>query len=418
MTRLIFLLILLTGQGACSTLTRKELNSKSDYAPAVAALGRGHYDKALERLPDGEEDGFITTFEAAWLGLLAGRPVDNKALTEFGEELEEERLLRVARLGTSFFYKETADGYFPGEHEAILLHIVNGMLFARQGEFEAARVEARRASFYLETPETSGGNRDKVFDDAGLRLWLGALWLAAGSWSDARVDFRRAAAMAPRPGFLRELAERPEPPGRFFIALSGPGPEVSWQPQAKLSMANGLARLTFEPGSKAQPLRRREPGQKPVPLRAFAGKPWYKRHQQRNHEIRDVLEHTRYVTEGLLATGAAGVGYAAGAATGVVISATGIALGVGIGLGALLVGAKIGGDLGGAIALIGLGGGGSLAAASVETAEDVYDESTRVSQKLVRDTMDLSEKYRFVRFLPDFIYAGSGGPEAGPSLTL
>ena len=65
---------------------------------------------------------------------------------------------------------------------------------------------------------------------------------------------------------------------------------------------------------------------------------------------------------------------------------------------------------------VGLGGGGSLAAASVETAEDVYDESTRVSQKLVRDTMDLSEKYRFVRFLPDFIYAGSGGPEAGPVL--
>ena len=124
---------------SCSTFTKDDLLNKKDYQPISSALKNTDYKKAYADYPrDKEQSGLITSMEKAWLALLAKEPYDNSRLTELGQNLDHEKTLSIRQLGEDFFYKESEDGYFPGEHESIMLHILNGMIFLREGKYREA----------------------------------------------------------------------------------------------------------------------------------------------------------------------------------------------------------------------------------------------------------------------------------------
>ena len=191
--RVLLVLVLAASQlGGCATWTARDMMQKKDYAPVRAAHAAGKPERALANYPEKEVGGFITTVEKGWLHLLAGSENIDE-LRAISNDLEARQTLRISEATTSFFYKETEEGYYPAEHEAIALHLILSTQYARLGKREQARIEVARASRYLE--QQYGPNR--IFDDPFLRLWSAALWTYCGEWGHAQVDLRVAAKLAP-----------------------------------------------------------------------------------------------------------------------------------------------------------------------------------------------------------------------------
>jgi hypothetical protein len=392
----IALLALAAGCGSPALLTKR------DYAPATQALSQGRVDDARASImPLGERGGFITTMEKTYLALLEGRPeIDD--LARFAKVIEDQLRYKVSREARTFFYVQTPEDYYAGEHEIIWMHMLLSWGYSLRGKYEDACVEARNADNLLELPWSPVGR----FDDPAMRLFVAGLWTMCGDWKEARVDLRAAARLDPSLGWTKELSERETPPQHLFIALGGIGAEPYWDPQWSVQPLRGGRKIGFRlRGLKSSLDIVDAHGLLFHSQRSPDATPWYERHLARNNEIQDLIEDSHYakdvVTEGSVATIKIGA-----------YTAIGLAWGIG------------GTVIGGAIAYAGAQNGGNadavrlgltIIAAGWAKGWEVMSRGTRESTQEFKQQVDPSTGYRLVRFLPDYLWlAWSDRPVSYP----
>ena len=270
-----------------SSCSENGLLIQSDYSSSMREFYQGSYEEALEHFPAGEQGGFITTMEKAYLSLLNGKPEIDK-LIEFSNLLDERIRYRASRELKSFFYMASPEGYYASEHEVIWLHMLLSWGYSQRGEQEKGCVEARRASHLLTAPWSEEGH----FDDPTLRVILAGLWSLCGSWEDARVDFRVAWELDRSLAWALELADRTIPPKNLVLILGGVGPDPYWDPHQQINLLRGLRNLGFRPQGRRSKLKWADSN---LQLHLTPGSlPWYERHFIRDNAIQELIEDSHY----------------------------------------------------------------------------------------------------------------------------
>lgn len=356
-----------------------------DYDKSTTAFRMGHFYEAIDELPKIEDGGFIHTFEASWMRFLARNPHPAE-LVQITEHLEERKTFRASSELKTLFYMEADDHYFPGEHEVIFAHIINAYSFAVTGDAKGARVEIKRASRYL---QGHFNERAGDFDDPALRVMIGSLWAYLGEWNEARIDFKHASRMLPDNLSLKHLATRTSPPKNLILALSGVGHQAQWIPKSSPGVISGLKHIDFVPEEDPTSITVifNEGEQRKDISEMIATTPWYERHQERNQAIKDILENSQYFFD---ASGGSIVGGTI-ASTSIILGASVVALGV---LGAYYASTvSYSGEL--AATSLGLGLYGCMS---------IADSGFHASKKVLDQTVNPTQYYRFVRFLPEHVY--------------
>jgi len=389
---LIFCLLL------CAGCSQNNLLTRQDYQKSQQDFMGGDNEKALLNFPRGREDGdFITTMEKGYLSLLQGKP-QIAGLQKQAAWQENQVRYHVSREARTFFYVRTPEDYYPSEHEVIWLHFLLGWGYAQQGKYADACVEARIASDLLTQPWSPSGH----FDDPAMRLFLAGLWTMCGEWREAQVDFRAAWFMDNSLAWARELAERDAPPAQLFIVLGGPGPDVVWNPEFKANPLRAGRRVTFQLRGRKSPLSITDQNGVliDVHLSPDAAK-WYDRHLARESELDETIQDSAYGGKA-----AASGTYAAGwivatTGAGIIVAAGGTALGAAI---------MYYGKTTSAVEL-GLLVAGSSIGWGIDMAQKGYEQSTSNLKK----ELDPSIHYRYVRYLPEYLWMGwSDQPVAFP----
>ncbi len=386
LTRLLttLLLLLLT---ACS---QTSLLSKQDYQKSQAQFLQGNADDALLNFPRHAEAGdFITTMEKTYLNLIQGKPQISQ-LQQQVKILENRVRYHVSRETKTFFYLQTPEDYYASEHEVIWMHFLLSWGYSLQGKYESACVEARVASSLLSLPWSPNGH----FDDPTMRLFLAGLWAMCGDWQEARVDFRAAWNLDNSLVWVRELAERDLAPANLFLVLGGPGPEALWTPELKRNLLRSQRQISFKLRGKRSALTLRDSSGYTLNTRISPdASPWYARHLERESELHELILDSTF---GGKATKSGAV------ATTKIAGQTGLGALVGIG----------GSALGAVIANAGVQSGSNetvrmglvTAAASLTYAGKIISEGYTSSVNEFKQEIDPSINYRFVRFLPEYLW--------------
>ena len=392
----VWVLLILGLQIGCTTT---ELSLKNDYQASKFHLADDNPKLARDSFHKKEENGFITNLEKSYLELLYTQP-DTQKLLAASNDLERRQITFVSQEAKYFFYKEAEDGYFPAEHEVIMLHLITGLAFAKAGDPESARVEASKAAFYL---QGHFSEQHGDFDDPSLRMILAALWLYCGEWEHARVDFRVAAQLSKNFSWAKAVAEKPQAPKNFFLILRGFGPDVLWKPKTGSSYLTGLNSIMFDPSVSGQ--EQDVATNNNVKIKMGEGEStlkWYDRHQDRNTAIRDVLLGSKYMIQAGAATSAAVAEQAVIKSAGAAVVLTGVALGLAVAIPIMYVGAE-----GNSSDLVAFGfvTGVGIGKYFYNLALKWDRESSQETKKKWEESLDTSRVYRFVRFLPDRVYA-------------
>lgn len=368
-------LYLLTFLSACST---KKIIRDWEYQDAQAAFKGAEPLRALEYFPQKEQHGFVTSIEKAWIGLWAG---DNKSedLLEQAKTLDERKFTSVSREAEYFFYSESEDGYIPAEHEIIGMHLISSMYFMETAQWSKARVEAKKAVFYLQNyfPE-----HQSHFDDPALRIWLAGIWAALGEWGEAQVDLRKAYELSNNKDLL-PLLESPHPPADFAVIFDGTGPSITWTPERALPQFTDESR---NPGNKIQ----------------FNTLPWFHRYEARNSEIRDTVLKSNYMAQYYGLNTKVGATKTTGFLLSSVVRVTGLVLGAAIIAGGIAVAVNGGANSSETAAELMKGGaivGGSL----WDSGGEISDHFDATTQQVKKQGEEDLKTFRFVRFMPSWI---------------
>jgi hypothetical protein len=264
--------------------------------------------------------------------------------------------------------------------------------YSLKGEYEKARVEARKSSHLLQAPWSEEGS----FDDPMLRVFLGGLWALCESWEDARVDFRAASELNPSLQWAKELSLLTEMPKNFMIVLGGIGPYIYDIKNGEKNSTHSLRDVGFGfRGIKSQ-LEIRDNKNTIVQTHISPdSKNWYKRHVERDTAVHSFIEDTVYGRHVLATTSVEAVK---------VVATTAIALTLGIvsvAVGGYLIyeGARIGSEL---IVI----GGSCIAGWGFEESVSMTSNSIDTGYKKIQKSLEYAKDYRFVRFLPEYIWAG------------
>jgi hypothetical protein len=378
----------------CAGCSQNSLLTRQDYQKSRQEFARGNTDKAQLDFPRGRESGdFITSMETTYLSLLQGKPNLQKLQKQAAWQENQVRY-HVSREARTFFYVRTPEDYYPSEHEVIWMHFLLGWGYAQQGKYTDACVEARAAGNLLDLPWSPNGH----FDDPTLRLFLAGLWTMCGEWREAQVDFRAAWMMDNSLAWAKALADRDKPPAQLFIVLGGPGPEVEWDPEFKLNPLRSGRRVNFRLQGRKSELVMTDAHGTLIPSRLSPdASPWYKRHLARESELDEVIQDSAYGGKAAASGLYAGGWIAASTGAGVIVAVGGSALGVGV----MYAYAQSGGGdprvyLGGVYIIV------SAVAKGVEIAQTGYRDSTANLHK----NLDPSPAYRYVRYLPEYMWVG------------
>lgn len=366
-----FLLPLLLWQTACVS---QNIVRDRAYEPATEAYQRGDVAAAIEKFPSGEKYGFIPTVEKSWLAIWQ-RQWNPEALQKQVATFDERRYTSLSREAGYFLFQESEEGYVPAEHEIAILHLISAIHFQQQEKNEDAEVELRRAGYVL----------DNYWDDASLRLWLGALWAGMGHWEEAQVDWRRAQAMNPSPELKKLLTSAP--PQSLALHFFGNGPKTEW-PEGQ-----------YAPDFKDEVL---SPGDKLAI--SVSTLPWFKRHTQRNSELRDVLVKSNFMAQYLGSKTLTTAEHGLNKAGTIGIRAVGVAVGAAIVGGVIYLAAQAGGNVGSGDGLGYLLSGGVAAGYGIwKVGEDLDHKYTQVIREDDRKKQESLRIYRMVRFMPTWI---------------
>lgn len=357
----------------CAACTSSRILKDRDYSAAVKAYRDNDPVKAQQKFPKGEAGGFITSVEKAWLDQARGewRP---DLLSKQVESIENRQPVYLSEEARILFDEEDEPRYLPAEYEIVVMHILHATHLLQTKKQEDARVELRRAALILE----------QQWDDAGLRLWLAALWRANGDWEEARVDLRRANELQPHPQ-LKAWADQEEPPPQMNVHFVGTAPDIRW------------TSLHHKPDFQ------RSTASAPTYAVATSTERWFTRHREKDHVVREIAREGRHTvqTVGMETltmterTGAKALTWG--------IRTAGVATGVAIGAGAIYLLAQGGGAGGGkAIELAGwlaIGAGVGIWKAGAE----LDHQMTRFINKKSQEREEDLRSYRLVRFLPEWI---------------
>lgn len=356
----------------------------------------------MKSLPGGEGKTFITIMERTYINLLAGNPEINE-LAAYSHLIENQVRYKVSRGVKSFFFIETPDGYYASEHEIIWMHFLLCWGYSLRGDLDAARVEVNRSAVFLSNRFSDEGR----FDDPFMRIICGLMWGICGEWDDARADFRRALQLNPKIKWLNALIDMEEPPANMVLLLGGTGYEPYWDPDAK-GMVRGLRGVSFKGTGARSGLTLT--GGEYEKLNLFItpdSSYWYKRHEIRNSEISDVIDDVKYtekfgVSSGKFITHAA-LGVGAGLLIFALLGTAGLAV---VALGAY---AESGEAVGAGVAIFLYGGYKGV---------DVASEQIKDAKSNYRREMNPAEKYRFVRFLPEYAWLGWSSKKITPPVSV
>jgi hypothetical protein len=366
------------------------LLSKQDYQKSQLQFLQGNTDEALLIFPRRAEAGnFITTMEKTYLNLIQGKPQISQ-LQQQVEILENRVRYHVSREAKTFFYLQTPEDYYASEHEVIWLHFLLSWGYSLQGKHEKACVEARVASSLLSWSPVGH------FDDPAMRLFLAGLWTMCGEWQEAQVDFRAAWQMDRRLTWALELGQREHAPANLMLVLGGPGPEPLWSPELKINPLRSQRQVNFKLRGQKSALTIID--RSGISIKTHASpdaEKWYARHLERESELHELILDSAF----------GGKATASGAVASAKIAAT-TGLGVLVGLGGTALGAvianaglKSGSD---DVGKLGIG----IAAASIGAGAVIISEGYHSSIKAFKQEVDPSTHYRFVRFLPEYLWLG------------
>lgn len=362
------LTVLLALQTACAS---SKIIRDHQYQRAAEAYTQQDLPRTIERFPEGEKNGFIPSVEKSWINLWQGE-YNTKPLQKQIETFDERKFTSISREAGYFFTQESEEGYIPAEHEVVILHLISATQFHQLGNTEGAQVELRRASYLL----------DRVWDDPSLRVWLGTLWAAMGEWDHAQVDFRRANELYPN-ALLKQLASAREPQ-MLNLHFYGNGPVTKWNDGS------------FEPEFLEDRAPQRQTGA------LISTLPWFKRHTQRNTEIRDVLVKSNYMAQYIGSKALTGAEYGLTKSLTIGIRVIGIAVGAALLAGVFYLATQAGGASGDVLTYLGVGAVGVGVGIYKHGSELDTHLSHKIKEDDERKQRDL-RTYRMVRFLPTWI---------------
>ena len=379
------LVLALLGSG-CS---QNSLLARLDYQKSQQDFLRGDADGALLNFPRKAEDGtFITTVEKGYLSLIQGKP-QIKGLQRQAEILEKRVRYHVTRESRTFFYVQTPEDYYASEHEVIWLHFLLSWGYSLQGKYTDACVEARIAGSLLSLPWSPEGH----FDDPAMRLFLAGLWTMCGEWQEAQVDLRAAWFMDNSLAWAKELAERSQPPANLFLVLGGPGPEPVWAPELTVNPLRSERKISFALRGRKSPLAIADQrGIVIVPHLSPDANKWYQRHLARESELHELILDSAYGGKAALSSTIAGGKIAATTSAGLVVGTAGSALGAGI--------------IYYANSAHAVEAGLAIAWASILKGREISREGYQESASKLKQELDPSNTYRFVRYLPEYLWMG------------
>ncbi len=373
----------------CSGCSQSSLLTKQDYQKSQQDIARGDTAAALMDLPRGAEDGnFITTMEHGYLSLIQGKP-QLKGLQKQADVLENRVRYHVSREARTFFYVQTPEDYYASEHEVIWLHFLLSWGYSLQGKYEDACVEAREAGSLLTLPWSPAGH----FDDATMRLILASLWTMCGDWREAQVDLRAAWFLNNSLTWAKDLAEHDKPPANLFVVLGGPGPEPVWNPELTANPLRSERQVSFKLRGRKSPLTIAD--QRGVIIESHLSPDasrWYERHLARESELHELILDSTY--GGKAAVSSVWAGSKIAATTG---------MGLAVGLGGTALGAAIiyYGNTESALKL-----GLIVAAIGIKKGMDISSKGYEESTTTLKQQLDPSIRYRFVRYLPEYVWLG------------
>lgn len=379
------LLAFLIVNPGCSTL-----NTKGTYYLSSSSLVTGDIENAIQSLPSGEGNTFITIMERTYLNLLKGNPEIDR-LADYSMKIDKQVRYKISREAKSFFFVETPEGYYASEHEIIWMHFLLSWGYSLRKDFNEARVEVNKASVLLSNKFSDEGR----FDDAFMRVICGVLWSMCGEWDEARTDFRRALKLNPSMKWISGLINMEKPPENLVLVLGGIGYQPYWHPKGN-GFIRGFRDVDFQSMGNKTPLTLSVPDN--VRLNLFMtpdASGWYARHKTRNNEISDTIEDVKYSEKFGISSTKMTSQILLGIAGGLLIFT--LLGGLGAGLFALGVYGNSGeiAGFGGAIFIYGGYEG-------FDFAHKHYKDATATYKK----DMDPSDRYRFVRFLPEYSWLG------------
>lgn len=380
---LLVLVLLVSGCSQSSLLTKQDYQNSQQY------FLRGDADEALLNFPRNAEDGtFITTMEKGYLSLIQGKP-EIKGLQRQAEILEKRVRYHVSREARTFFYVQTPEDYYASEHEVIWLHFLLSWGYSLQGKYTDACVEARIAGSLLSLPWSPAGH----FDDPAMRLFLAGLWTMCGEWREAQVDLRAAWFMDNSLTWAKELAERSEPPPHLFLVLGGPGPEPVWDPELTINPLRSERKVSFRlRGRKSSLSIADQRGVVISPHLSPDASRWYERHVARESELHEMIQDSAYGQKVAVSGALAGGKIAATTGAGLIVGIGGAALGAGIiyyANSARMVEAGL-----------------AIAGAGVLKGMEISREGYEKSSRTLKQEIDPSITFRFVRYLPEYMWIG------------
>jgi hypothetical protein len=383
------------------------LLTRQDYQFTRTALEKKDTASALRLFPDGEQNGFITSMEKAYLNLIQGKPEIDQ-LIRYAEKIEKRVRYSASREIKTFFYVETPEGYYASEHEIIWLHMLLSWGYSLRGEFEKAYVEAKISSDLLSNNWSAEGR----FDDPLLRIILGGIWTLCGHWEEAQVDFRVAHQLDPKLTWALRLSELPEAPKDFVLVLGGTGPEPEWNPELELNPLRGFRGLDFKSNSAKSRLTLKDANGKILEMQITPdSKNWYTRHEIRDNEIQDLIKDSIYGQAIAVTAVKEGGRSILGVTAGVVVATGGILLGGAIIYASVKYGS--GNSVGDGVAL-----GFVIMAAGISKGYSIAEESISESIRNTKIDLDKSNEYRFVRFLPEYAWVGYSQQNLKPPLKI
>jgi hypothetical protein len=382
------------------------LLTKTDYKNSLTAHYRNTPDEALKQLPRGEKGTFIKVMETTYLNLLQGK-ADISELEAYRDLADQRIRYKVSREIKSLFYVDMPEGYYASEHEIIMMHMLLSWGYSLQHQYERACVEARQSAHLLSAPWSEEGH----FDSAMLRIWLGGLWAMCGSWEDARVDFRVAWQLEPSLVWLKDLYELDQPPQHLLLILGGVGPRPVWNPSSELNPMRGLRHLEFEyMGRKSQIVLTDKQQRTMNPHISADSQYWYQRHFERDNAIHELIEDTNYLQKALVVVSEETTKVASATILGIALGAVSVYAGYE----AILAGLNVGGDAGGYLIGAGFLGGYT----GVNYSGRMVRRTTRSSLRSGEHELNPSDGYRYVRYLPEYVWMGWDEQKIELPLTL
>jgi hypothetical protein len=382
---------------SCTTL-----NTKNSYNLSSASLVSGDINSAIKSLPDGEGDTFISLMERTYLNLLTGNPEIDK-LASYAYKIDMQVRYKISRESKSFFFIETPEGYYASEHEIIWMHFLLSWGYSLRQESEKAHVEVKKASVLLSNRFTGEGR----FDDAFMRVICGVLWAMCGEWDEAGTDFRRALQLNPSMKWIKTLIAMEDPPANLTLILGGIGYQPYWNPKND-KFVRGYRDVDFQPVGKKSRLMLSLPDDSSMNLFMTPdASGWYKRHKIRNNEIADVIDDVKYTEKFTFSSARMASHVLYGVAGGLLIFTV---IG-GIGAGLIALGLYINSG-----ELAGLGAGAVVYGGykGIDFAHSNYKDAVSVYKK----EMNPSDRYRFVRFLPEYSWLGWSKQELDTPLII